>query len=97
MESIYKTVYQSDGNEIYLMDQLEDSQSGNERLLDRVLVDELMEQLDEKERLLIKLRFYENQTQVQVAEKLGMSQVQVSRLEKRILLRMRQQVTGSYA
>ena len=56
-----------------------------------------MEQLDERERLLIKLRFYENQTQVQVAEKLGMSQVQVSRLEKRILLRMRQQVTGSYA
>lgn len=97
VESIYKTVYQSDGNEIYLMDQLEDSQSGNDRLLDRLLVDELMEQLDEKERLLIKLRFYENQTQVQVAEKLGMSQVQVSRLEKRILLRMRQQVTGSYA
>ena len=100
VESIYKTVYQSDGNEIYLLDQLGSDEgaggtsreSEGERVLNRMLLDSLLETLDNKEKLLIQLRFFENQTQVQTAERLGMTQVQVSRLEKKLLLRMRQQV-----
>ncbi len=96
VESIYKTVYQSDGNEIYLLDQLSEADSDGtgkegERVLNRMLLDSLLEKLSCKERLLIRLRFFENQTQVQTADKLGMTQVQVSRLEKKLLLRMRQQ------
>ena len=49
-----------------------------------------MNQLDKRERMLIRMRFYENKTQVQVAQSLGMSQVQVSRLEKKVLIRMRE-------
>lgn len=102
VESIYKTVYQSDGNEIYLLDMLGDGQvqMGNPRemqdegdkVLDKMLLEELLKKLNETEQRLIQLRFYENQTQVQVAKCLGMSQVQVSRLEKRVLLRLREYV-----
>lgn len=96
VESIYQTVYQSDGAKIYLIDQLGtrecERDSDNEKIIDRLLVNELMQKLPEKERQLIYLRFYENKTQTQVATSLGMTQVQVSRLEKKILLSMRNQV-----
>lgn len=94
VESIYKTVYQSDGNEVYLLDQLEGKEGENEgeQVLNRMLLDTLLQTLDCKEKQLIQLRYYENQTQVQTANKLGMTQVQVSRLEKKLLLRMRQNI-----
>ena len=99
VESIYKTVYQSDGNEIYLLDQIGSNETGGgmrvesegERVLNKMLLDSLLETLDGREKLLIRLRFYENQTQMQIASQLGMTQVQVSRMEKKLLLRMRQQ------
>lgn len=95
VESIYKTVYQSDGNEIYLLDQIGGkTESEGEQVLNRMLLDSLLEKLDGKERLLIQLRFCENQTQMQTASRLGMTQVQVSRMEKKLLLRMRQQVNS---
>ena len=95
VESIYKTVYQSDGNEIYLLDQIGGKvDSEGEQVLNRMLLDSLLEKLDGKERLLIQLRFCENQTQVETACRLGMTQVQVSRMEKKLLLRMRQQVNS---
>lgn len=100
VESIYKTVYQSDGNEIYLLDQIGNETGGecarteDERVLNRLLLEGLLDKLGQEERMLIKLRYYENQTQTQVAGKLGMSQVQVSRLEKKLLLRMRAEITA---
>ena len=95
VESIYKTVYQSDGNEIYLLDQIGGkADSEGEQVLNRMLLDSLLEKMDGKERLLIQLRFCENQTQVVTACRLGMTQVQVSRMEKKLLLRMRQQVNS---
>ena len=95
VESIYKTVYQSDGNEIYLLDHIGGkADSEGEQVLNRMLLDSLLEKLDGKERLLIQLRFCENQTQVETACRLGMTQVQVSRMEKKLLLRMRQQVNS---
>lgn len=114
VESIYRSVYQSDGSELYLVDQIasgkgigqrvgasagEHSASGGafddpekEKLLDNLLVSQLLEGLDERERQLIELRYFQDQTQVQTAKQLGMSQVQVSRLEKKILLKMRREI-----
>jgi len=88
VESLYKTMYESDGNELFLMDTIGGT-SDNDRLMNRLFVEGLLTLLDERERELIRLRFYENKTQVQTAQRLGMSQVQVSRLEKKVLLRLR--------
>ena len=89
VESIYKSVYQSDGNEVCLMDRLPEKKDANERLLNHLLLSQLMEQLEDMERELIVLRYFRDKTQVEVAGLLGISQVQVSRLEKKILLRLR--------
>ena len=89
VESIYRTVYESDGSEVLLVDMLgRDGES--EEIVNRLLLERLLGELDERERTLIRLRYFENRTQMQVAGDLGMSQVQVSRLEKKVLLRMRQ-------
>ena len=88
VESLYKTMYESDGNELLLLDTIGGTLD-NDRLINRHFVEGLLKFLDERERELIKLRFYENKTQMQTAERLGMSQVQVSRLEKKVLLRLR--------
>lgn len=105
VESIYKSVYQSDGNEIYLVDKLADSPNGcsdtcysgtdfeKEEVLNKMLLKQLLESLEEQERELIILRYYQGKTQVEVAKRLGITQVQVSRLEKKILIRMREKIT----
>ncbi len=99
VESIYKTIYQSDGNEIRLVDKVaSQSQSPEyideekEKLLNHMLLQQLLEGLEETERELIRLRYFEEKTQSEVAAVLGTSQVQVSRMEKKILLRLRQEV-----
>lgn len=92
VESIYKSIYQSDGNEIYLVDKIPEKKDLNENLLNTMLLKQLMEHLDEMERELILQRYFQDKTQTQVAESLGISQVQVSRLEKKILLRLRKLV-----
>ncbi len=89
VESIYKTVYESDGSEVQLVDMLgEDGES--EEIINRLLLEKLLSELDEREKSLIRMRYFENRTQMQVAGDLGISQVQVSRLEKKVLLRLRQ-------
>ncbi|PXV85981.1 RNA polymerase sporulation-specific sigma factor [Lachnotalea glycerini] len=90
VESIYKTVYQGEGTQISLVDKLEEKNDEQEKLLDHMLLEQLLEILDEKEKKLIILRYYQDKTQMEVAKVLGISQVQVSRMEKKILLRMRQ-------
>ena len=92
VESIYKSVYQSDGNEIYLVDRLPEKKDENETLLNHMLLQQLLDGLEEEERNLIMLRYFQNKTQVEVAKKLGVSQVQVSRMEKKILVRMREKL-----
>lgn len=89
VDSIYRSVYQSDGNEICLVDKIPVEKDEQEGLLNRILLEQLMGYLDEQGREIIRLRYYENVTQVEVAKKLGISQVQVSRLEKKILKEMR--------
>ena len=89
VESIYKSVYQSDGNEIYLVDQIAGKNNEREKLLNHMLLKQLLSELEGEERELIRLRYFQGKTQTEVAGRLGISQVQVSRLEKRILRRLR--------
>ena len=90
VESIYRSVYQSDGNEIYLVDQIAGKNNEREKLLNHMLLSQLLSELEGEDKELILLRYFQGKTQVDVAERLGISQVQVSRLEKRILRRMRE-------
>ena len=92
VESIHKTVYQADGNEIYLMDKLADTDK-SDHIVNNMMLDQLLSELEEKERELIYMRYFQEKTQTEVAGRMGISQVQVSRMEKRILLSMRKKVT----
>ena len=93
VESIYKSVYQNDGSEIFMVDQLADEkQNEQETVLNHLVVRQLISGLSQKEQKLIRLRYYQDKTQTEVAKVLGVSQVQVSRLEKKILLGMRQKM-----
>lgn len=89
VESIHKTIYQSDGNAICLADKIADEKNENEELLNHVVVEELLTHLDDVEEKVIRMRYFENKTQAEIAAEIGISQVQVSRMEKKILLKMR--------
>lgn len=93
VESLYKTIGQNDETGLCLMDKIEDQDEAQERLLNHMVLQSLLKELEEKERTLIIRRYFENQTQTQVAQALGISQVQVSRLEKKILRQMRERLT----
>ena len=89
VESLYRPVYQKDGNEVMLLEKLEEPQVQEEMVVDRLLLTQLLQMLEREERQLIYLRYFENKTQAEVGKKLGISQVQVSRTEKKILQKMR--------
>lgn len=92
IESIYQTVYGNDGNEMYLVDRMVDeaqSEIAAEGMFNRLLIEQGMSVLDEKQKKLIEMRYFQEKTQTEVAKTLGISQVQVSRLEKKLLLQMR--------
>jgi len=90
VESLQKTLFQGEGDGFCLLDKMaESSVDIQEVTLQRILLEKVLSQLEPRERELIVLRFFYDRTQSQVADRLGMSQVQVSRLEKKILLRMR--------
>lgn len=90
VESLSQTVYSGDGTPVLLGDRLPDRRDRNEELLNRMLLRQLLTLLPEDEQEVIRLRYFEDQTQVQVALRLGMTQVQVSRAEKRILKKLRE-------
>lgn len=92
VESINKPICFSDGREVSLEEKIQEKSNWNEDLLNRMMVEQLMKLLDEKEKKLIRMRYYEDRTQREVAEHLGISQVQVSRMEKKILLGLRSHV-----
>lgn len=90
VESLYKPIYQKDGNEVTLMEKIEETDAYEDRVLNRMLLAQLLEELGAKERKLIYLRYFENKTQTEIGNILGISQVQVSRMEKKILQKMRE-------
>lgn len=89
VDSLNRSIYQQDGSEIRLMDKLVEEETKEEEVLNRLLVDQLLESLNREERQVIYLRYFQEVTQSEVGERLGISQVQVSRMEKRILERLR--------
>lgn len=89
VESLYKPIHQKEGNEIRLVDKLEEKDRKEDKILDHMLLKQLLESLDKEERQLIYLRYFADETQTQVGKKLVISQVQVSRMEKRIIENMR--------
>lgn len=91
VESIYQTVYQGEENQIYIVDKLSAATENtpNEVLINHMMLEQVIDKLSDTEQQLIRMRYYEDKTQTEVAKCLGISQVQVSRMEKKILQRMR--------
>lgn len=87
--SIYEPVYNKSGDTLLLMDQLCDEKNTDEIWTERVALGEAMEKLGERERKILYLRYYEGKTQTEISEEVGISQAQVSRLEKNALQNIR--------
>lgn len=90
--SIYETVYSDSGNTIEVIDQIKDDKNESEELINKIVIKEMMDKLNEKERLIIEKRFFKNKTQVELAKEIGVSQAQISRIEKAALLKMRKKL-----
>ena len=90
--SLYEPVYNDNGDALYLMDQLADTSDGDATWLENIVLKEALDRLTERERRIINLRFYRNKTQMEIAEEIGISQAQVSRLEKATLEKIRKQL-----
>ena len=89
--SLYEPIYHDNGDSLYLMDQLSDTSSGDEMWLENIVLKDALLKLNERERKIIDLRFFKNKTQMEIADEIGISQAQVSRLEKATLEKIRKQ------
>ena len=87
--SLYEPVYSEGGDTLYVMDQISDRKNKEEHWLENLSLKEAMNRLGSRERHIIEMRFYEGKTQMEVADEIGISQAQVSRLEKNALKTMR--------
>ena len=87
--SLYEPIYTDGGDPLYVMDQISDKKNREENWVEQLSLSEAMKRLPERERHIIDMRFFEGKTQTEVAEEVGISQAQVSRLEKNALKSMR--------
>ncbi|RHF63086.1 RNA polymerase sporulation sigma factor SigG [[Ruminococcus] lactaris] len=92
--SLHEPVYNDGGAALYVMDQVSDKKNREENWVEELSLEAAMERLNERERYIISLRFFEGKTQTEVAGQIGISQAQVSRLEKNALKTMRQYLLG---
>lgn len=90
--SIYDCVYNDGGDQIYLLDQLKNDKEDSEQLIDRIAIEQLLQRLNEKEKDIILKRYFQDRTQIELAEELGVSQAQISRIEKGALEKLRKKV-----
>ncbi len=90
--SLFEPIYHDDGDAIYVMDQVRDEKNSDDQWLTRIMVDTGMDRLNEREKRIIELRFFQGRTQIEVADDIGISQAQVSRLEKNALKHMKKYV-----
>jgi len=90
VESLHATIYQGDGSPIYLIDKLDQSPGSDGNMVDIIALKDLISNLKPKERQIIMLRYFQEKTQTEIASQIGVSQVQVSRIEKKILQRIRE-------
>ena len=90
--SLFEPIYHDDGDAIYVMDQVRDERSSDDLWLDGIAIEGGLGKLGARERRIIELRFFHGRTQMEVASEIGISQAQVSRLEKSALKHMRKYV-----
>lgn len=90
--SLFEPIYHDGGDAIFVMDQVKDDSHRDEDWLENIALEEAMTKLNDREKLILTLRFFEGRTQMEVAEEIGISQAQVSRLEKSALVHMRKYI-----
>ncbi len=90
--SLFESVYHDGGDAIFVMDQVSDEKNNDDNWLEGISLKEAMRRLNEREKLILNLRFFEGRTQMEVAQEIGISQAQVSRLEKTALTHMRKYI-----
>ncbi len=90
--SLFEPIYEDGGDPIYVMDQISDDKNDDSAWLEGMAIREALGKLDEREQLILTLRFFEGKTQMEVAQEIGVSQAQVSRLEKAALMRLRKYI-----
>lgn len=90
--SLFEPIYHDGGDAIYVMDQISDSKNSDDSWIENISLKEAMKKLNEREKLILNLRFFNGKTQMEVADEIGISQAQVSRLEKSALKHMKKYV-----
>ncbi len=90
--SIYESVYNDGGDQIYLLDQLKNEKEESEGLIDKIAIAQILNKLSDKEKYIIERRYFKNKTQTELATELGVSQAQVSRIEKSALERIKKRI-----
>ncbi len=90
--SLYEPTYNDGVDSLYLMDQIKDPKNNDENWTEDIAISESLKKLNDRERLIIKKRFFDGKTQMEVADEIGISQAQVSRLEKEALRHMRKHI-----
>jgi len=91
---LYDTIHQDDGSPVLLIDKISNNADTDKDMTDKIALKEILKDLDLRSRQIIILRYFKDKTQVQVADFLGISQVQVSRIEKKVLKEMRDMLSG---
>jgi len=92
--SLFEPIYHDGGDPIFVMDQISDEKSLDSQWLEGISIRESLDKLNDRERLILNMRFFEGRTQMEVAEEIGISQAQVSRLEKTALKHMRRNISA---
>lgn len=92
MQYLYEVIHQDDGYPVLLIDKLSENAVEDKNITEKIALKEALRNLDTKSRQIIVLRYFKDKTQIQVAKMLGISQVQVSRIEKKVLQEMRKQL-----
>ncbi|MDR1638906.1 MAG: RNA polymerase sporulation sigma factor SigF [Clostridiales bacterium] len=90
VESLYSTIHQGDGNPIFLIDKLDQNGESDQNMIDSIAIKQIISQLKPKEQQIILLRYFYDKTQMEIAKEIGVSQVQVSRIERRVLKSIRE-------
>lgn len=91
--SLYDPIYSDNGDSLYVLDQIKDENSNDEAWLDNIAIKNAISTLGEREKSILLMRFYRGKTQTEVSKEIGISQAQVSRLEKSALEKMRKQMS----
>lgn len=87
---LYEVIHHDDGNAVMLIDKIEAEDEGEEEVLDKLTLKEMIGELPPRERQIVMMRYFQDKTQNEIAQKLNISQVQVSRLEKKILRKLKE-------